>query len=143
MEENLRLMKLMDRCGHVIHHRHCLHQSQSRILSLLNQYGSMSQQELLEKMHIQSGSLSELLKKVENAGYIEKKRSTKDKRYFNIQLTAEGKKQAEIFEVHQVRIADGMFKSLSDQQKDELEEILSVLLDDWANIKPCKICERK
>ena len=47
--------------------------------------------EICEKLMLDNGTLSPLLKKMQQAGYIEKKRSEKDDRVVLISLTAEGK----------------------------------------------------
>lgn len=48
--------------------------------------------ELCEKLMLDNGTLSPLLKKMQQAGYIEKKRCTEDERIVVITLTKEGKK---------------------------------------------------
>lgn len=141
MEQDITLMRLLGQCGHVLHHRRCLNQSQNRILFLLKKNGSMTQKELMQSMHIQSGSLSELLGKVEHAGYVQKERMANDKRNYKVSLTDAGLQQAIRFEQHQEAIAESMFKSLSPQQKDELEEMLTDLLQNWADFKSCRLCE--
>ncbi len=96
----------------------------------------------MKAMHIQSGSLSEVLGKVEQAGYIQKKRCENDRRNYEVTLTDEGKAQADRFENHQMEMAERLFQRLSAQQKDELEALLGVLLLDWADFKSCRLCEK-
>ncbi len=141
MEQDLTLMKQLRQCGHVLYHRRCLNQSQNRILVLLKNQGMMTQKDLMKAMHIQSGSLSEVLGKVEQAGYIQKKRCENDRRNYEVTLTDEGKAQADRFENHQMEMAERLFQRLSAQQKDELEALLGVLLLDWADFKSCRLCE--
>lgn len=142
MEKDLLLMKQLSQCGHVLHHRRCLNQSQNRILLLLKNRGPMTQKALMHAMHIQSGSLSEVLGKVESAKYIEKKRCQDDKRNFEVFLTDLGLQQAELFEKHQASMAEKLFASLDDQQKDMLAEILDQLLSEWTDFKSCRLCEK-
>lgn len=142
LKQDLELMKKLSRCGHILHHRRCLNQSQNRILLELKKHGSMSQKMLLKHMHIQSGSLSEVLAKVEHAGYIMRNRIEDDKRNYEVSLTESGKKQAELFEKHQAEMASNLFAALSEKQKDELDVILDILLGDWAEMKSCRLCER-
>jgi len=86
--------------------------------------------------------MSEVLAKVEHAGYITKTRSADDRRNYDVVLTASGKKQAELFEVHQKEMAERLFASLSKAQKDELESLLESLVDEWADLKSCRHCEK-
>jgi DNA-binding MarR family transcriptional regulator len=131
VEGDLELFRLMRRCGHFIYHRSIMNQSQNRILVLLSRYGSMSQKELMEKMKIQAGSLSEVLGKLEANGFIEKRRSSDDKRNFKLLPTEKGRAQAEHFERQQAEIAESMFEPLDMREKDELKQILSKLLEKW------------
>ncbi len=141
MTEDLQLMKKLSECGHILHHRRCLNQSQNQILLLLYQYGSMSQSQLMEMMHIQSGSLSELVSKVERAGYIQRNRCEHDCRNFEISLTDTGEKQAVRFEEHQQWMAQCMFEKLDLQQKKFLYDMLEDLLEEWKDLKPCHSCK--
>lgn len=45
-----------------------------------------------ECLYLDSGTLTPLLKKLENKGYIERKRDSKDERNLNISITEEGEK---------------------------------------------------
>lgn len=47
--------------------------------------------EICEKLMLDNGTLSPLLKKMENAGYVNRKRSSKDDRVVLISLTEEGR----------------------------------------------------
>ena len=142
MEQDMQLMKLLQRCGHVIYHRRCLNQSQNQILLLLKKHGAMNQKALMEHMHIRSGSMSEVIAKVEHAGYITKSRSQDDRRNYDVVLTEAGKKQAEHFEKHQEEMAKRLFDSLTQTQKDQLQNILESLIEQWADLKSCRQCER-
>jgi len=134
VDGDLELFRLMRRCGHFIYHRSVMNQSQNRALVLLNRNGSMGQKELIEKMRIQPGSLSEVLGKLEANGYIEKRRSSGDKRNFELLLTEKGRAQAELFERRQAEIAESMFEPLDMREKGELRRILSKLLEKWENL---------
>lgn len=131
MEKDLELMRQMRRCGHLLYHRYSLNQSQNRILLLLYRNGPMNQKELLEQMHIQPGSLSEVVSKVENCGLIERKRSESDRRVWELQLTATGHDRAVQFEQKRGETAEMLFSFLSPEEKESLGDILSTLLQHW------------
>lgn len=142
MEQDLLLMKLLNDCGHILAHRRCLNQSQNTILSILKQQGPLTQKDLMQIMRIRSGSLSELLGKVEDAGYISRCRLENDKRNVEVFLTAEGKKQAELFELHQAEMAKRLFECLAPAEKQQLADMLAELLDAWSDFKSCRHCRR-
>ena len=61
------------------------------VMLVLWENDGVSISEIGEKLMLDNGTLSPLLKKMQQAGYIEKKRSEKDDRVVLISLTAEGK----------------------------------------------------
>jgi DNA-binding MarR family transcriptional regulator len=136
VDENLELLRLMRHCGHFIRHRSIIKQSQNKILFLLYKNGPMSQKELMKKMRIKAGSLSEVVSKVEANGYIEKRRASDDKRNFELSLTDKGKAQAELFEEQQSEMARSLFEPLDQKQKQELRAIMSKLLENWEGLPP-------
>lgn len=138
MQKETELMKRMRRCGHLLYHCCSLNQSQNKVLFHLYRDGPMNQKALLEKMCIQPGSLSEVVAKVEHCGLVEKQRPEEDKRCCVLTLTPKGRQQAITFEQQDKELAERLFSSLSAEQKDELMEILSILLDDWSDLQPCR-----
>lgn len=123
-------MARMRRLGHILHHKY-RGMSQHRILLILKNEGAMKQRELMERMHIQAGSLSEIIAKVESAGYIERARSEEDKRNFDLILTDAGRERAELFEREREQMAQELFSVLDEEEKNKLYGILGVLLDAW------------
>jgi len=59
-------------------------------LMALWEYGSMSVKDLGSKLHLDSGTLTPLLKKLEDKGYVRRVRSKNDERLVIIELTDEG-----------------------------------------------------
>lgn len=129
-EQDLDLMRKMRRCGHLLYHHHNLNGSQMRILLALRG-APMTQKALTEKMRIQPGSLSEILTKVERAGLVEKRRSAIDRRNYELNLTEEGFRQANEFERTQLDQAQHLLEPLNTEQKDQLGELLSLLIPAW------------
>jgi DNA-binding MarR family transcriptional regulator len=54
------------------------------------EYGSMSVKDLGSKLYLDSGTLTPLLKKLEDKGYVRRVRSKNDERLVIIELTDEG-----------------------------------------------------
>ncbi|MDR3288346.1 MAG: MarR family transcriptional regulator [Peptococcaceae bacterium] len=67
------------------------HKGQGRILSILKMQPEISQKDLSYLLDMSRQAMSELLNKLEKAGYIERTPSPSDKRSLNITLTAAGK----------------------------------------------------
>jgi len=124
-------MSLMRHCGHLLYHRFSGNMSQNKILSILKNDGPMKQRELMERMHIQAGSLSEIIAKVESGGFVERTRCEDDKRNFELYITETGRERAEIFEREREELARDLFSVLDDRQKEELFDILGILHIKW------------
>ena len=86
------------------------------------------QKDLMEKLHIGQSSTSELINKLEDDGYIERKVDESDKRATLLFLTDKG--QARAAEVADERAAmfDDMFSKVSDEEKQTLSDLLDKLL---------------
>ncbi len=106
--------------------------SQSRILIIINQTGSITQRELTKRLGIQPGSASEVIAKLENAGFITRMPSEKDHRTTDIKLTEEGKILAEEAAGQRNIRHQKMFSCLSEDDKDMLLTLLERLNVDWA-----------
>ena len=129
--QDVELMRQMRRCNHLLYHKFSLNFSQNRILLVLHREGPMTQKALMCKMQIQPGSLSEVLSKVESAGYVERRRCEDDRRNCEIRLTPDGVKQAEAFEKDRQDMAQLLFETLDEQEKQTLFAILTKLHDHW------------
>lgn len=105
--------------------------SQQRILMILNENGCMPQSDLTQRLGIQPGSASEVLSKLEAAGWIIRTPNEKDKRTMNIQLTQAGELEAQQAAIRRKERHSRMFESLSDEDKAELLAFLERINADW------------
>lgn len=129
--ENLSLLHIMEKCGHFLYHRRGGKRGQIRILKLLSEKGNITQKELLEILTLKSGSVSETVKKLENQGYITKKKDEQDKRKVIITLTDEGRNFLETQLQINSEQEKVLFNSLTADEQAELEELLNKLFVDW------------
>lgn len=105
--------------------------SQKRILMILNEAGTMTQQALTKRLGIQPGSVSEVISKLENAGLITRVPSEEDRRTADISLTEEGKTLALEAEMQRSRRHEEMFSCLSAEEKSDLLSLLKKINADW------------
>ncbi|QSF42849.1 MarR family transcriptional regulator [Paenibacillus tianjinensis] len=68
-----------------------LNRGQGKILSILQQTPSISQKELVNQLDMRPQSASEMIKKLEKKGFIERYKSEEDQRVMMITLTKAGK----------------------------------------------------
>lgn len=142
MEENLKLMKTMRMCGHILYHNFSLIESRKRIIFILYKFGPMSQNELIKYISIKSGSLSELITKVEKCGLISKQTNNEDKRKKVLILTPLGVNEAKKYETKREENADLLFSSLTKEEKTTLQKLLDKSLISWKELLE-KIKEEK
>lgn len=100
-------------------------------LMTLWEYGSMTVKELGNKMFLDSGTLSPLVKKLESKGLITKKVDFDDERAKNITLTKRGKDM----KAKCAHIPLELFKSVDISQKDilALQKTLFSIVENWRN----------
>lgn len=126
--------------------------SQKHTLIVLDKIGrSITQQELTRRLGIQPGSASEVIAKLESAGYIRRTPNETDRRTVDIELTETGKISAAQASQQRIRRHEEMFSCLSAEEKNELLSLLEKVNADWqlryrdieAKHKPHRPCGKK
>lgn len=142
---NPKLQKLMERCGHFLYHRRGGKIGQKRILQILHDYEQhadvcgqdgehkigLTQQELQNTLGIRSGSVSEIIGKMEASGLIIKTRQENDRRRICLALTDMGREAVEKTMLQNARQEAMLFEMLSLEEQNELIRLLTKLLEGW------------
>lgn len=111
--------------------------SQQRILIILDKIDEkITQRALTARLGIQPGSASEVINKLETAGYIKKTINETDRRTADIELTLEGKEAARQAKQQRLARHQEMFACLSDEEKQELLRLLEKINHDWQERYP-------
>ena len=131
MGENKELLKTMEMCGHFLYHRRGGKRGQARILKLLIENGEMSQRSIQDILDIKSGSLSELVRKMEAENLISREKDEADRRNISIKITPKGIERAEENSQILKKQEQVMFNSLNDEEQEQLYTLLKKLIDDW------------
>ena len=106
-------------------------ESQSRILMILRLQGAVTQKMLTQILHIQPGSASEILKKMEKAGLIIRVPNEMNRRASDIVLTRQGRSVSEkLLEQRRGRYRE-MMACLSEDEKASLFSMLDRMKEDW------------
>ena len=92
------------------------------VMMVFWEFGGMSEKELGEKVHLDSGTLAPLLKRLEKQGYVRRERPEENERVLLITLTAEG----EALKEEAVSVPDSM-KGCIDLPDEELWELKKLL----------------
>ena len=101
------------------------------VLLVLWERDGVSVSEIGERLLLDNGTLSPLLKKLEQAGYVERRRSRRDDRVVEITLTDAGRALQERAKDIPLRVAGCV--SLPPEKAQTLYQLLYELLEDSAN----------
>lgn len=105
--------------------------SQKRILIILDEAGTITQSELTQRLGIRPGSASEVLGKLELAGFITRTPNEIDRRTTDVALTDEGKVVAKEARGKRTERHNQMFSCLSEEEKNALLFLLEKVNADW------------
>ena len=131
MNKNEKLVHSLWDISHKMRRLHDGKASQSRILVILQERKTMTQRELTEHLHVQPGSASEILSKMEQTGLIVRVPNTTDRRTTDLFLTEKGKILAQEAVEKRKALYEKMFLSLTAEEQDTLFSLLEKLQADW------------
>lgn len=129
------VIKQLRMCGHFLYFRMGGKIGRKRILIVLEEHHELLQKELQDILQVQSGSLSEIIIKMENDGLIEKAKSAKDSRHIVLRLTNKGIKEAIAAKMEHDKYVDELMSCITESQKEELYNLLSIILKHWKEIE--------
>ncbi len=121
------------RCGH--HHGH-RRRGQMRVIAMVAMQEGISQKDLAFLLGIRPQTLGEMLRKLEEYGMVERKKSETDGRVIEVYLTDLGRTHAEAFAEQRKLMAADLFAVLSDEEKDQLAAILDKLEGELEKHRP-------
>ncbi|MCD8342084.1 MAG: MarR family transcriptional regulator [Clostridiales bacterium] len=130
-EQATELLFLLRRCGHRLHGKRGGKVSQQRVLRILTKYGEQTQHQLQERMCVQQGSLSELVKKLETRGLVTRTRAPQDRRQVLIRLTDAGRAESEEHHQQFLERNEALFAPLTQEEQELLGQMLTRLLQAW------------
>ena len=110
--------------------------SQSRILIILKEHGTMTQRAMTEHLHIQPGSASEIITKLEKSGLLTRNPNEQDHRTVDLLLTVEGERLAQEAMEQRHSLHREMFACLTAEEKETLHMLLDKLQADWCDRFP-------
>ena len=126
--------RLFKRCFHVYEEKSGMNSKliqpgYAAILHTLVHKGEMSQKQIAQELEIRPQSLTGSLDKLEESGYIQRKRSEDDHRAQLVSVTEEGRKIEKEMNSLRSKAATEYFQCLSEEEKQQLFTLLSKLND--------------
>ncbi len=125
------LLGLLLRSSHFLHHRRGGRRGQGKILKILAEYPQISQKELQERLGIESGSMSELVIKLEHKGLITREKDESDKRMTTLRITELGLSLSKELEAEASSEEQSLLNGLSTEEQEQLKLLLTKLLSGW------------
>lgn len=111
--------------------------SQKRVLIVLYEAGgNITQKELTQKLGIQPGSASEVIMKLEEAGYLKRTPGAADRRTAEVVLTKTGREAAAEAKKQRMLRHGEMFSCLSGEEKIRFLSLLEKINADWEKRYP-------
>lgn len=129
------LLHQLRSCTHYFRYGMGEKSGQQRILAMLAQRGIITQRELQNMLGVQSGSLSEILNKVESGGYINRRQNERDRRQMDLELTESGREAARHFWEDHMQKARSMFDGLTGEEKQQLSSLLEKMMEHWPQME--------
>lgn len=103
-----------------------------QILCTLHEAGGQeTQRELCEYFALKPSSMSEVLAKLESAGYVVRTRDTEDSRKLIVELTAQGRDAAAVELAHRDLFRAWSLGCLDEEEQLRLKELLEKVLTHW------------
>lgn len=100
---------------------------QSRLLFIIHEHGH-SQKEIAQFLHISDATLSVRIRRLEEAGYIIRKISPKDRRHSNIELTEKGIEYCKMCKAKMDHMRDVCARGLTQEDHQAVLHMIDVLI---------------
>jgi|SRR6056297_468638 len=110
-----------------------LHKGQPMLLHVLYRKDGVPQSYLAKELAIKPATTSAMVKRMEKAGYVIRKRDSDDERVTNVYLTAAGRSLSTKIYGYQEQMTDMVLKGFSEKEKEALKDLLSRILDNLSD----------
>ena len=105
-----------------------MHQGQPNVLLILSECDGLPQSVLAKTMAVKPATVSAMVKRMEKAGYVARKRDAEDERISNVYLTDAGRVIGEELSVKQNEMEKLVFKGFSVEEKESMRDFLERVL---------------
>lgn len=113
-----------------------LHFGQARILLTLLSFNELNQKEISDGLFIKPATVTNLIKKLENAELVNRLRNDKDERIINVTLTQKGNEAARFALKEMEKIEHNLIKRLNDNEIKEIVDPLLKIRDALGGVEP-------
>ena len=90
--------------------------------------GSLRPKEIAGEIHVSASTLSEMIRRLEEEGFVERRQDPADRRAVILALTETGRTRADAIRESQARIVRHLFRNLTEAEKQEMIRLFDVIL---------------
>ena len=102
-----------------------LYRGQPPLLQILGRQEGLSHSELARQLHVKPATVTQMIKRMEKAGFVQRRRDAKDERVSRVYLTDPGRAvQSDLDRVHGT-IEAGTFAGFSQAEREQVTRFLS------------------
>jgi len=109
---------------------------QARVITMVAMKEGINQKDLAFLLGIRPQTLGEMLRRLEERGLVERKKSEADARAIQVYLTDEGRARAQEIAERRALAAADLFSVLTDEEKEQLASILDKLATELDKYRP-------
>ena len=106
---------------------------QPKILDYLKDHNGANQKEIAAACHIEPGSLTSVLNRMEEKGLIERRILDGNRRTFYIFMTEEGARLKDVVEANFLTIEEKVFKDIPKEEQDAFMQAFSKIYENLSN----------
>ena len=106
---------------------------QPKILDYLKDHNGANQKEIAAACHIEPGSLTSVLNRMEEKGLIERRILDGNRRTFYIFMTEEGARLKDVVEANFLTIEEKVFKDIPKEKQDAFMQTFSKIYENLSN----------
>lgn len=122
-------MHLIGKQAQSMYAEYDLNRAQSGILFILHQEESMSQKDLAKRMNVTPPSITSMIKKMEQQGYITRKVDEQDQRVMRLTLADKGKEKIDYVIKTAEKMDEKVFEGMSAEEKMLFRRLLLQIID--------------
>lgn len=112
---------------------HCFHRGQTPLIFALSQEDGRSNSELAELMEVTPATITNMVKRMEKAGFVIRKGDPADERVKRVWLTEQGKGKVEDLRDVVTNLERISFGNFTDDEKDQFKKLMEKILINLEN----------
>jgi DNA-binding MarR family transcriptional regulator len=109
-----------------------VHRAQATLLCRLFVQDGLSQSEIAEQLSVQGATMTQMLQRMEEAGFVVRRRDPEDNRLVRVYLTDEGRDKERSIVRQFMNLQEALFAGMSDVERVLFRRMLKQLLDTMA-----------